>query len=193
MYPDDDAAMIERMTSPDPVAAPDAYRTTILGWLGEDDPADVQAATTARLRAIVRAAGGHLRDRPEPAEWSVIECIGHLADSEVVASARMRWIVAEDEPEIIGYDQDRWVDGLGHRHDDPEQLIALFDALRTANLRLWRSVPPEARERFGVHDQRGPETYELIWRLTAGHDRFHVAQAERALAAVRAGVPISEG
>ena len=193
MFTGHDRPMIERTTSPDPVAAPDAYRTEILGWLGDDDPATVQAATASRLRAIVRAAGGHLRDRPEPAEWSVIECIGHLADSEVVASARMRWILAEDEPQIIGYDQDRWVDGLGHRDDDPEQLIALFDALRTANLQLWRSVPPEARARFGVHNERGPESYELIWRLTAGHDRFHVAQAERALAAVRSVESVPTG
>jgi hypothetical protein len=193
MYIAHHAAVIQRTTSPDPVAAPDAYRIEILGWLGDDDPATVQAATASRLRAIVRAAGIHLRDRPEAAEWSVIECIGHLADSEVVASARMRWILAEDEPEIIGYDQDRWVEGLGHRDDDPEQLIALFDALRTANLQLWRSVPPEARARFGVHNERGPESYELIWRLTAGHDRFHVAQAERALAAVRSLEPVRAG
>jgi hypothetical protein len=29
-------------------------------------------------------------------------------------------------------------------------------------------------------------------RLTAGHDRFHIAQAERALAAVRAAVRASQ-
>jgi plasmid stabilization system protein ParE len=185
MYPPDDRRMLR---SPDPVAAPDAYRREILGWLGDDDPAAVQAATTGRLRALVRTAGEHLRDRPEPAEWSVIECIGHLADSEIVASARMRWILAEDKPQIIGYDQDRWVDGLGHRDDDPEQLIALFDALRTANLQLWRSVPAAARDRVGLHNERGPESYGLIWRLTAGHDRFHVAQAERALAGLGAVV-----
>jgi hypothetical protein len=179
MYPPDHRRMLR---SPDPVAAPDAYRREILGWLGDDDPAAVQAATTGRLRALVRTAGEQLRDRPEPAEWSVIECIGHLADSEIVASARMRWILAEDKPQIIGYDQDRWVDGLGHRGDDPDGLIALFEALRGANLRLWRTLSPAAMQRVGIHNERGPESLDLMWRLTAGHDRFHVAQAERVLA-----------
>jgi hypothetical protein len=183
MYSPDDRAMTR---SPDPVAAPDAYRREILGWLGDDDPALVQASTVERLRNVVRAAGPRLRDRPAPGEWSVVECVGHLADSEVVTSARLRWIVAEDEPAIIGYDQDRWVDRLAHRDDDPDELIAQFEALRAANLRLWRSLPAEAPARFGIHSERGPESIELIWRLTAGHDRFHVAQAERALASLAA-------
>jgi hypothetical protein len=171
----------------DPVASPEAYRRLILSFLGEDDPAVVQAATAARMRELVRAAGERLRDRPEPTEWSVIECLGHLVDSEFVASARQRWILAEDEPEIVGYDQDRWVDGLRHRDDDPDELIALFETLRASNLRLWAQTPVADRERFGRHRERGPESYGLIVRLGAGHDRFHLAQAERALAAVGAG------
>ena len=171
----------------DPVASPEAYRRLILSFLGADDPAVVQAATVARMRGLVRLAGDHLRDRPEPREWSVIECLGHLVDSEFVASARMRWILAEDEPDIVGYDQDRWVDGLRHRDDDPEELITLFEALRASNLRLWAQTPVADRERFGRHSERGPESYGLIVRLGAGHDRFHLAQAERALAAVRGG------
>lgn len=173
-------------TSPiDPVASPDAYRRELLSWLGTDDPAVVQQGTVARLREIVQAAGDRLRVRPEPREWSVIECVGHLVDSELVASARIRWILAEDEPDIVGYDQDRWVDGLRHRDADPQDLIALFEALRDANLRLWAATPPADRDRFGRHRERGPESYELMVQLAAGHDRFHIAQAERALAAVR--------
>jgi hypothetical protein len=182
MYSPDDRDMPQ---SPDPVAAPDAYRVEILGWLGHDDPTVVQSGTAEHLRALVRVAGDRLRYRPAPTEWSVVECVGHLVDSEFVLSARMRWIIAEDEPAIVGYDQDRWVDGLGHRDDDPAELITLFVALRTANLRLWRTLSPAAMQRVGVHNERGPESLDLMWRLTAGHDRFHVAQAERALAALR--------
>jgi len=168
-----------------PVDAPEAYRQLLLGLLGEDDPVRVQGGTVARMRELVHEAGAHLRDRPAPDEWSVIECLGHLVDGELVVSTRARWILAEDEPDIVGYDQDRWVDGLHHRDDDPDDLLALFSELRAANLRLWAATPPDARQRFGVHRERGPESYDLMWHLSAGHDRFHVAQAERALAAVR--------
>jgi hypothetical protein len=150
-------------------------------------PPAAPAPTTAALRAIVRDAGDQLRVRPEPLEWSVIECVGHLVDAELVVATRVRWILAEDEPDIVGYDQDRWVEALRHRDADPEQLIAFFDAVRSSNLRLWAATPVEARERFGRHCERGPESYEMTVWLAAGHDRFHLAQAERALAAVRRG------
>ena len=81
-----------------PVDAPEAYRRLLLGLLGEDDPALVQGGTVARMRELVREAGDRLRDRPAPAEWSVIECLGHLVDGELVVSTRARWVLAEDEP-----------------------------------------------------------------------------------------------
>ena len=169
----------------DPIQSPEGYRRMLLGYLAGDDPATVQATTVARLRELVAEASQDLRTRPERTEWSVLECLGHLTDSELVTAARVRWILAEDEPQIIGYDQDLWVDGLRHGRDEPEDLIALFDALRSANLRLLSTRAASDLERIGRHNERGPESYGLMLRLTAGHDRFHIAQAERALAAVR--------
>jgi len=173
--------------SPDPVLAPDAYRQSLLAALGDDDPAEVQAHTPSLIRLLVADAGDALRVAPAPGEWSALECIAHLVDGALVVAARSRWIVAEDEPDIVGYDQDRWVDALRHRDADPEDLIALFDAIRSSNLRLWAATAVAARSRFGRHRERGPESYEMTVRLAAGHDRFHLAQAERALAAVRGG------
>ena len=114
----------------DPVAAPDAYQQLLLSYLGDDDPAVVQAATPAAIRAVVAAAGPDLRRRPAPTEWSVVECLGHMVDGELVVSGRYRWIVAEAEPDIVGYDQDLWVDRLRHGQDDPAELLGLFSALR---------------------------------------------------------------
>ena len=168
-----------------PVNDPEAYRALLLGLLGDDDPAVVQAGTVARWRTLVDDAGPHVRSRPAPGEWSVVECLGHLVDGELVVAARARWILAEDEPDIVGYDQDRWVDRLRHGEDDPDDLIDLFDALRSANLRLWARTPAPDRARIGRHRERGYESYELMTRLAAGHDRFHLAQAERALETVR--------
>lgn len=169
-----------------PVSDPEAYRALLLGLLGDDDPGIVQAATLARWRTLVDDAGSLVRARPAPGEWSVVECLGHLVDGELVIAARARWILAEDEPDIVGYDQDRWVDRLRHGEDDPDDLIDLFAALRAANLRLWAASSAADRARIGRHRERGPESYELMVRLGAGHDRFHLAQAGRTLATVRA-------
>ena len=169
------------MKPPDPVGSPSAYQQFLLGLLGDDDPAEVQAATPAAIRGLVAAAGDKLRVRPSSAEWSPLECISHMVDGELVVSGRYRWILAHDQPPLTPYDQDLWVERLHHNDDDVDVLIGVFEALRRANLALWRRTTKADRARVGIHAERGPESYELTFRLLAGHDRNHLAQARRSL------------
>jgi hypothetical protein len=171
--------------SPDPVDKVEAYRQSLLDALGADDPAEAQARTPVTLRALVRDAGPALRVRPEPGEWSALECIGHIVDGELVVAGRYRWILAHDEPPILGYDQALWVDRLRHQDDDVDHLLGLFEALRASNLELWSRLSAAERVRVGLHTERGPESIELTFRLAAGHDRVHLGQARRALEAAR--------
>lgn len=177
--------MSEPTPSPDPVDDPGGYQRLLLGLLGRDDPVEVQSATPAAWRALVREAGDLVARRPEPAEWSVLECLGHAVDAEIVSAGRYRWILAHDEPPLVGYDQDLWVDRLHGASDDPEELLAVLETLRRANLALWGRTGPQDRARVGMHAERGPESLDLTFRLIAGHDRFHLDQALRALEAVR--------
>ncbi len=170
--------------SPDPVSEPDQYRALLFSLVGEDDPAEVQAGTGGALRSIIADAGDRLRTRPEPAEWSPLECVAHVVQAEIVYAARYRWILAHDSPPLIGYDQDLWVDRLHGNDADPDALFELFDALRRANLALWDRTPESERSRAGMHEERGPETYGDSFRLIAGHDRFHIDQGRRAVAAL---------
>jgi hypothetical protein len=170
----------------DPIAEPDAYRRSLLAALGDDDPAAAQAATPAALRTLVDDAGDRLRVRPAPGEWSALECIGHIVDGELVSSARYRWIVAQHEPDLVGYDQDLWVSGLHHADADPAVLLALFEGLRASNLDLWARIATADRARVGLHRERGPESFDLTFRMLAGHDRVHLRQARAALDAASA-------
>jgi hypothetical protein len=173
------------VTSSDPVREAEAYRQSLLAALGDDDPAEAQSQAPAALRALVREAGPALRDRPAPGEWSALECLGHITDGELVVATRYRWILAHDEPEIIGYDQVLWVERLRHQDDDVDRLLGLFEATRASNLELWSRMSPEDRARVGVHSERGRESIDLTFRLAAGHDRIHLAQARRAVDAAR--------
>ena len=165
----------------DPISSPEAYRASLLAALGDDDPAVAQAETPVAIRALIAEAGDRLRIRPARGEWSALECIGHIVDGELVVAARVRWILAEDEPDIVGYDQALWVAELRHNEDDPALLLATFEAVRRANLDLWARRPVLDRQRIGRHRERGPESYDMTFRLAAGHDRIHLAQARRAL------------
>ena len=172
-------------TSPDPITAGRTYQQLLLALLGGDDAAEVQEATPVKLRSLLADAGADLRRRPAPAEWSVLELLGHLVDAETIMSARFRWTISEDQPPLLGYDQDRWVTGLHHNDDQPDELLAVFSALRAANLGLWRRSSADERARVAMHAERGPESYELMFRMLAGHDRFHLDQMLKTLRQVR--------
>jgi DinB superfamily len=172
--------------SPDPITDPAAYQRYLLALLGEDDPAAVQERTPALLRALLAEAGADAATRPMRGEWSVLGCVAHVTDAELVMSGRYRFVLAHDEPPLIGYDQDLWVDRLHGERPDANELLSLFEPLRHANVTLWRRSSEADRARVGMHAERGPESFDLSFRMIAGHDRFHLAQARRALDAARA-------
>jgi hypothetical protein len=169
------------MNQADPVQDPRGYVEMVLSYLGQDDPAELQARTPDLLSSLIRQGGDRLQVRGAGGEWSALELIGHLTQSEVVASARYRWILAEDDPVLVPYDQELWVERLRTNEADPNELLDLFSTLRRANLGLWERASDSDRARTGQHQERGPESYELLFRLIAGHDRLHYEQALRAL------------
>ena len=168
------------------MAAAAAYQQHLLSLLGPDDPAAVQAQTPAALRAMLQETAQDKRTRPAPGEWSVLELLGHVTDAELVISNRYRWALSQDGTSVGGYDQDRWVEHLRHNDKEPDELLEAFTALRNANLKLWRRASPDDRARHVMHSERGKESYDLMFRMLAGHDRFHLNQMRETLRQVRA-------
>ena len=169
----------------DPVAAATEYRETLLQLVGDRDPAEVIAGLPDSVEEVLQASGEHLRTRPAAGEWSVIELLGHLVDAELVVAARDRWILAQDEPPLMAYDQDLWVERLRHQDADPDELLALLRALIRSEVQLWNRTSHSDRARVGMHAERGPETYDVTFRMLAGHGLLHLAQMRRTLTQVR--------
>ena len=173
------------MSSPDPVSEALEYQNLLLSLLGDDDPAEVQSQSIAAVKQLLAQAGDDLRTIPAEGEWSVWGCLAHLVDAEVASSGRYRWILAQDQPPLPGYDQDRWVERLHPTEETAREMLDLWSALRASNLALWARTPEGERDRFGMHAERGPESYRLTFQLIAGHDRFHLEQIHLTLQAVR--------
>jgi hypothetical protein len=100
---------------------------------------------------------------------------------------RVRLILAQDRPQITGYDQDLWADRLNYAGADPDDAMSVFAILRRANLKLIDRAAPADLKRVGVHSERGEESIEYLVRLYAGHDLLHLRQIDRIRAAVSAG------
>ena len=164
------------------LAAPSAYRQRLIGMVGDRAPLDVLAATPTQLHAITRAhSADALRRRPASSRWSPLEVIGHMLDVEWTVGWRIRTIYCDDHPTIMGMDQDRWVDTQRHQQRDPADIVDDFAALRSINLKLWRTIPVDAMHRTGRHAERGEESLALMLPLQAGHDLTHLAQINRLL------------
>ena len=168
------------------VASAQAYRDKMFKLLGDGNPIEVLAQTATTLADIVdKHSAPLLRSRPFEGKWTPNEVIGHLTDSEWVYGYRLRLILCEDNPTILGTNQDSWVAGLRHNESEPSELVEIFRVLRQFNLTVWRRTLPADLERTGQHNERGPESLGVMLRLLAGHDLSHLDQITRYIQAVR--------
>lgn len=170
--------------STDPPQERAAYAGVILDLLGNREPLAVLRDTSAALaRAIDGLSVDRMRLPEAPGKWSIAQVLQHLADSDVVWAWRMRLILAQDRPQLTGYDQDLWAERLHYAEADPAEALATFDVLRKGNLTLLERATPDDLKRVGVHAERGEESVERLCRLYAGHDLMHMRQIDRIRAA----------
>lgn len=161
---------------------PERYISATLALLGDRVPSDVLTHTAQAFRDMILGVDVAVLARPEmPGKWSVTGVIAHLADSELVWSIRLRRVLAEDRPELVGYDQDLWSTRLRYDDRDVHQELDTLDAVRRSNLALLEHADEMDMRRIGIHQERGEETVEHMVRLYAGHDLIHLAQARRIL------------
>lgn len=161
------------------------YIAATLDMLGDRDPVDVLGHTADAIEDMIRGVDDEILGRPEaPGKWSTTAVIAHLADSDLVWSNRLRFVLAEDRPSLVGYDQDLWAERLGYVGRVAGEELELFRVVRRANLALVRGMTAADRERVGIHSERGEESVAHMLRLYAGHDLVHLAQARRILGAV---------
>jgi hypothetical protein len=148
--------------------------------LGDRDPFAVLGEQVSALEGEIAGLNEAALRRPEaPGKWSILQVIHHLADSELIYRFRMRLVLAQPGAAILGIDQNLWAAGLGYNEGDPADALELLRVLRNANLQMLRALSGEQMERFGIHNERGPESVGKMLRLIAGHDLTHRNQIRR--------------
>ncbi len=159
---------------------PQQYVRRILGYVEGKKPLAVQRSTPQRIERLLRGlTRAQLRRRPAPGKWSIGEILAHLAETELVGGYRIRMILSKNGTPIQAFDQDEWAKSSNYARQDPRHSLALFHALREANLRLIRSLGPRKLRRYGIHAERGKESVAKVVRLYAGHDVNHLGQIAR--------------
>lgn len=151
-------------------------------YLGQRNPSEVLAATTARLEELLKSLGPERAGcAPAPGKWSVREILCHLADCELVFGFRFRQTIAEDHYVIQPFDQDKWA--ARYAGYDAATALATFSALRHWNLLFLHSVPAGSEGKILTHPERGQGTFQILLETAAGHDLNHLGQIEAIAAA----------
>ncbi len=144
------------------------------------------AAGPARLRAALRRVPrAAIHWRPAPGEWSAHEVIHHCADSESNAHLRLRYLLAEQDPLIVGYDQAEWARALQYARRPLAPALATVVAVRANTVPLLHTLPEAAWSRSGRHTEMSAYTVEGWLGLYAEHLEIHARQIEANLAAWR--------
>jgi len=131
----------------------------------------------AALAEIPREA---LQWRPAPGKWSVHEVIVHCADSETNAHMRIRYLLSEAEPLIVGYDQDRWAVVFDYHRQTLEPALATIRAVRANTVPLLRRLPESAWSKRGRHTEMSqPYTTETWLQVYGEHLEVHARQIRR--------------
>jgi len=158
---------------------PQQYIKRILGCLDGQDPWKVQKSTARKMeKTIKHLSPKQMRKRPAPGKWSIAEILAHIADTEVVASWRLRLILGHDGTPVQGFDQDVWAKTFRYADRDPRASLKTFRVLRDSNLALLKHVPRKLWQNHGMHSERGKETISHIVQLYAGHDLNHLQQVK---------------
>lgn len=114
------------------------------------------------------------RARPGPGVWSIAELAAHLADSDMVASDRMKRIIAEDDPVLMPYDESAWIDRLAARDAPIADSVAIFAANRRWTERILRNCAESDFGRAGRHAERGRMTLAELLVVYVNHLDHHL-------------------
>src|SRR5260221_3976025 len=125
--------------------------------------------------ALAGATDAELDARPAPGKGTAREIVHHLADSEMTSAIRLRRLIAEDKPVIVGYEQDDYARLLHYDRPIAASMRAFSAARETTGELLDRLNEAEwARE--GTHSESGHYSVVIWLEIYAKHADGHADQ-----------------
>jgi DinB superfamily len=121
-----------------------------------------------------------LDTRPSEDEWTAREVVHHLADSEMTSAIRLRRLLAEDDPTIVGYDEAEFARRLHYGERPIEPSLEALHAARRTTAQILDHLTEEEWRRTGTHTEIGPYGVETWLEVYARHAHDHAEQIRRA-------------
>jgi hypothetical protein len=106
-------------------------------------------------------------------KWTIREVVGHLIDTERVFAYRALSFARGDHTALPSFDENEWARTSNAGRRALSELIAEFEAVRTATLAMFRGFSDGEFAREGVASNN-PITVRALAYIVAGHERHHV-------------------
>ena len=147
--------------------------------------AESLVAGPAKVRHALRGLSPEqLRARPVPGKWSILEVVCHLADSDQAWAHRIKRVIAEEKPLLIGYDETRFAAALSYHDRDLLEELEFGERTRRQLAPIIRGLKPEALSRVGIHNERGCINLQEMLEVEIAHVDHHlkfIVEKRRAL------------
>ena len=140
-----------------------------------------RAGHAAVLEALAGITEAELDARPAAdGEWTAREVIHHLADSEMTSAIRLRRLIAEDQPVIVGYDGDEFARRLHYADRPIGPSLDAVAAARSSTADILDRLTEAEWQRTGTHSESGPYGVQQWLEIYAVHAHDHADQIRRA-------------
>lgn len=140
--------------------------------------------------ALSGATDAELDARPADGGWTARETVHHIADSELTSAIRLRRLIAEEHPAILGYDGNLFAGRLYYSQRPIGTSLDVVRVARESTVEILDRLAEEEWTRSGTHDELPAYGVEIWLEIYAEHCHEHAAQIAAALMEARATVPV---
>lgn len=144
---------------------------------------DIENVPASLRRAVAGLSDAQLDTPYRPGGWTARQVVHHLADAHVVMYARVRMALAEDNPAVTLWDEDRWAELPDSKSMPVDLSLQIVDSVHARFVNLSKMLPPQQFARTLRHPVWGVIPADELVELWAWHGKHHVAHinAVRAL------------
>ena len=107
-------------------------------------------------------------------KWSIQQVVIHCMDSELICADRLKRMIAEDNPTLIGYDENKFANNLFYDDQPSDVAVQIVDLNRKLFANVLRRLPESALQRKGTHNERGVITVGGYLKSTIEHLEHHL-------------------
>jgi len=126
-------------------------------------------------QAIKGLTEADLKAFPIPGTWSIQQIVIHLQDADLVGVDRMKRLIAEENPLLIGYNETLFTQKLQYHEQSVAHAVTLFDLARKQLTVVLRTLSPEAFQRSGIHNEVGKVTLGTQIKKYNEHLEHHLS------------------